>query len=264
MPRYHFPLWLIAPHIPSFLLGRRRSLAADVARAFKAIGTAPRVLEAEHIPLREPFVMVMNHYYRRDVPAWWSAMAVIHAVAERRAGLAPNELRWLIASQWTYDHPMQKTIMTPLVRFMLARVAQAYDFITITPVVLGATAASERAYSIRRVIESAERAKHAGYPIGLAPEGGDSADGSLRPPPTGTGRFMLLLASTGLPFLPVGVFMEDHVLVTRFGAPFPLSKPASLKKSEADRWASNDVMCQIAHLLPRALHGAYRDEHRPQ
>src|SRR5713101_2981915 len=101
MPRYHFPLTLVAPRVPAFLFGRRRSLAEDVALAFRAIGAAPRVVAGERIPPCEPFVAVFNHYHRADIPAWWTGMAVIHLIAERRSGHAPHELRVIVASQWT-------------------------------------------------------------------------------------------------------------------------------------------------------------------
>src|SRR5713101_6856248 len=114
MLRYHFPLSLVAPRVPSFLFGQRRSLQADVTLAFAAIHTAPRVIAADNTPQRDAFLLVMNHYHRSDIPAWWSGMAVIHAVAMRRAGHAPHELRMLVASQWTYDDPLQKMFVEPL------------------------------------------------------------------------------------------------------------------------------------------------------
>src|SRR6476660_2972039 len=80
MVRYHFPLHFIVPRLPSFILGRRRSLSADVQSAFKTIGTLPHITGAEHIPEHGPFLMVMNHFHREDIPSWWMAMAVVQAI----------------------------------------------------------------------------------------------------------------------------------------------------------------------------------------
>jgi acyltransferase-like protein len=259
-PTHHFPLTLIVPRIPSFVLGRRRSLSDDVARAFDTIHVKPRVIGSENIPTRDPFVLMMNHYHRPDIPAWWPAMGALKAIANRRAGHALGEARVLIASQWMNPGVLGKIFIQPFTRFMLDRVARVYNFLTIAPSALGNERIGERAHSIRYVITVAKQAKCENVPLVIAPEGADSPDGAMMHPPIGAGRFMLLLGATGLPFLPVGNFIENEIIVSRFGELFQLQAPAALKKDELDEWATHEVMQRIARLLPAELRGVYRTE----
>lgn len=258
-PPYRIPYTLLAPRLPSLLIGQRRSLVRDLCLLFSQIGNAPRPVNADFIPRRDPFLLVMNHYRRADIPVWWSAIAAFKAVSDVRAGEAPGAVRMIIASQWTYAQRWQRAFVEPLTRFMIRRIAHAYDFVTIEPAELGASQAGARAQSIRRVLEAAKQAIQTGQPLGLAPEGGDSADGRLMRPPGGAGRFMLLLASTGLPFVPVGVYAEGNRLVAGFGAAFELKPPRGLGKPALDEWACREVMTRVARLLPAELRGAYQD-----
>ncbi|MBI1800877.1 MAG: 1-acyl-sn-glycerol-3-phosphate acyltransferase [Chloroflexi bacterium] len=259
MARYRISRQLLAPQIPSFLIGQPRSLAADCASAFRAIQTTPTVIGGDHIPTSGAFLVVVNHFHRPEIPAWWTAMAVTHAIAVRRR--LPNErpIRWLIADQWTYPDPVRRFLVAPVMRFVIGRIARVYDFLTIAPAALGDTRSYERASSIRRVLEAARLAVREGWPLGLAPEGGDSQDGTMMRPPAGAGRFMLLIAKTDLLFLPVGVFTEEGVLVTRFGDTFGLTAPPGLPKGEVDDWATAQVMRRIACLVPPSLRGVYGD-----
>jgi 1-acyl-sn-glycerol-3-phosphate acyltransferase len=263
MVRYHFPIGLVAPRIPSILCGRHRSLTHDINTAFRAIGAAPRIVNPGFIPSQEPFVVVMNHFHRADIPSWWLAMAVIKAVADRRIGVVDSRLRMIVASQWTYDNPLRRLVAEPLSRFMIARLTRAYDFLAIEPIALGAARAAQRAHSMRRIIRAARAASRARDVILLAPEGGDTPAGALAQPPAGAGRFMLMLSASGLRFVPVGAFAEADRLITNFGEPFHLLTPPAVRKSAADVWAIEAVMARIASLLPPALRGTYQKHDEP-
>jgi 1-acyl-sn-glycerol-3-phosphate acyltransferase len=263
MVRYHFPIGLLATRVPSFLFGRRRSLDKDVDAAFRAIGALPHVINPALIPAREPFVLVMNHFHRADIPSWWIAMAVLKAVAERRTGSAAARLRVIVASQWTYDDPFRHLVAEPLTRFMIARIARAYDFLAIEPTALGAAHAAARAHSMRRIMNAAREAGNAHDVICLAPEGGDTPEGALSHPPTGAGRFILMLASTGLRIVPVGAHADADRLITNFGDAFQLVTPHALGKAATDKWAIDKVMSRIAVLLPPELRGDYRNHDEP-
>jgi len=264
MGRYHFPLTLLAPRIPSFLVGRHRSLTQDIDDLFQAVDAAPRVINPGSIPAAEPFVLVMNHFHRSDIPSWWIAMAVLKATAEHRPdGAAGSRLRVIVASQWTYRTRLQRLIAEPLTRFMVGRIARAYDFLTIEPIALGAACAAQRAQSMRRILNTAHAAARTHDVLCLAPEGGDTPDGALIHPPPGAGRFMLMLATANLRFVPVGAYAEADTLIAAFGEPFQLSVPSSLRKSAADEWAVEKIMSRIAALLPVELRGAYRSHDEP-
>ncbi len=93
--------------------------------------------------------------------------------------------------------------------------------------------------------------------VGLAPEGGDASDGSLRWPPAGVGRFMLHLAAMGLEIAPVAAFEADGQLRFRFGPRFRLSQSATAGSQAQDREAAEQVMRAIATLLPGHLGGDF-------
>ncbi len=256
-PPYRISHSVLIPYIPSFLFGQRRSLPHDVQRLFGANGNAPRAIDADLIPTHDAFLLVMNHYHRSDIPAWWSALAAFKPISEQRVGTASKAVRLIIASQWTYTQRWQQLVVEPATRFVIGRIVRAYNFVAIEPTALGAAHANQRAQSIRRVLEAAKQAVRNQQVLALAPEGGDSPDGALMHPPAGAGRFMLLLAATGLPLVPVGIFTDGDTLVTRFGESFQLKAPRNLNKSELDEWAAREVMTRIAGLLPANLRGAY-------
>jgi 1-acyl-sn-glycerol-3-phosphate acyltransferase len=256
MVRYHFPLHFIVPRLPSFILGRRRSLSADAQAAFRAIGTLPHIAGAEQIPEHGPFLMVMNHFHREDIPSWWMAMAVVQAITERRAGHACGELRMVIASQWTYQG-LRKLIAEPLSRFLIGRVIRVYHGLPMIPTALGQSASAQRARTLRNIIEATHEAARNETPIGLAPEGGDTPGGVMIRPPTGAGRFMQLLAGSGMPLLPAGAWADGDQLWVKFGEPFQLSGLEMKKKDAREEAVVQQVMGRIAALVPERLRGPF-------
>ena len=110
---------------------------------------------------------------------------------------------------------------------------------------------------LRHILATAHEAGKTRDVLWLAPEGGDTPGGALMHPPAGAGRFMLMFASAGLSFVPVGAYAEADGLVVNFGEPFHLQPPPSLAKRATDEWAAAQVMNRIAELLPPQLRGAY-------
>lgn len=261
MGRYHFPVVLLGTRIPSFVLGQKRSLLEDTRLLFGAVGAKPRVTHSDRVPASGPFVVVMNHYHRSDIPSWWPALAIFQATAEHMAQPGTARIRFIIASQWTFEGSPLRFILEPVTRFMVGRVARAYDFLTIEPVALGAASSAGRAQSMRHILAALHASFQTRDILCLAPEGGDTPHGALINPPAGAGRFMILCGSTGLTFLPAGAFALDDELVVNFGEPFLLRPPAGMAKRAADEWASSEVMGRIAALLPAELRGAYGDCH---
>jgi hypothetical protein len=89
--------------------------------------------------------------------------------------------------------------------------------------------------------------------IGLAPEGGDSAEHRLTLPPPGAGRFIARLAGAGLTLLPIGAYEDGDSFCLRFGPPYNL--PANLPADPAARDAcvARLTFRAIADLLPAEL-----------
>jgi hypothetical protein len=94
--------------------------------------------------------------------------------------------------------------------------------------------------------------------LGLAPEGADQTSGKLSLPPSGVGRFGLLLAGSGSVFVPVGAYEADGAFCLRFGPSYRLSVPSSLSNEEKDYQAARVIMERIALLLPGSLRGEFK------
>ena len=109
-----------------------------------------------------------------------------------------------------------------------------------------------------------------GGAIGIAPEGTRSKTGSLIEGKAGT---VLLAHRAGCPIIPVGVTGTESAikqlftfrrpkLVVRYGKPFYLPP---ISQAERSLWLSkctDEIMCQIAALLPESYRGVYKNHPR--
>ena len=105
----------------------------------------------------------------------------------------------------------------------------------------------------------------AGKALGIAPEGTRSTTGSLLEAKSGTA---LLAMRTGFPVVPVAITGTESAvshfkhlrrprLVTYFGQPIP---PPPLTRDDRDaalQRYTDEIMCQMAALLPPQYHGFY-------
>ena len=112
-----------------------------------------------------------------------------------------------------------------------------------------------RAAAVRGTLRYAAAAKEP--IIALAPEGGDQPGGSLTMPPSGAGRFCLLLAPAGFSFLPAGIYETDGRLTLHFGEPYILRAQGGSAPDRKDRLAACAIMGHIAGLLPPGLRGEF-------
>jgi len=201
----------------------------------------------EFIPAHGPCVITFNHYYRPGFQALWLALAV--------AACVELEMHWVITSELTYPGKWFGFIGRPLSRWVLRRLSNLYSFTSMPPMPPRLQDSESRAVSIRQVLS---HIKHNEKPIlGLAPEGRDNLEGILCMPAPGVGRFGLLLASSGLSFVPVGAFESEGKLCLQFGPGYDLQVPVGLSRSEKDQQAARIIMENIANLLPTPLRGEF-------
>ncbi|MGA9396662.1 MAG: lysophospholipid acyltransferase family protein [Anaerolineaceae bacterium] len=109
-----------------------------------------------------------------------------------------------------------------------------------------------------------------GGAIGIAPEGTRSKTGSLIEGKAGTA---LIAHRAGCPIIPVAITGTESAikklftfrrpkLVVRYGKPFYLPP---ISQDDRALWLSkctDEIMCQIAALLPESYHGVYKDHPR--
>ena len=144
---------------------------------------------------------------------------------------------------------------SPISCWALNRIGKTYGFTTMPPMPPRLQDLEARARSIKKVLKLVKQSGNT--VLGLAPEGADQGGGRLTFPPSGVGRFALLLGDSGSAFVPVGVYEAGGEFCLHFGLAYRLSVPSSLSPNEKDRAAAEIMMKNIAVLLPEDLRGEF-------
>lgn len=246
-PDYSYPRGLPARVALDVLLLRRRNFRRDAKACIANLNPPLRVLGEENIPKHGPCVVTVNHYHRPSFAAQWIALAI--------AATVPADMHWVMTGELTYPGRWYAPLGMLLSRFVLHRIARVYGFTPMPPMPPRPKDVAGRAASVRAVLDVVRHAKN---PIlGLAPEGGDSADGKLARPAPGAGRFGLLLSNAGLKFVPVGAYEADGVFTIHFGEAYELKTDRGLSSDDRDAQATQVIMKNIAGLLPLNLRGEF-------
>lgn len=113
---------------------------------------------------------------------------------------------------------------------------------------------TERAMAVRRVIGHVH---HTRQPvIGLAPEGGDSPEGTLQQmQPSGIGRFVLHLAELGLHVASVSSYGSGGALCLRSGPAYWLEVSSARPARDRNQEVMETIMHHLAAQLPPHLRG---------
>ncbi|MBN2387053.1 MAG: hypothetical protein JXB85_08530 [Anaerolineales bacterium] len=247
LPEYAYPAAALTGLIRDILLGRQRSFRDDGIACLRHLRPPLRLLGAEHIPSTGPCVVTVNHYARPGFNAWWIALAV--------AGTVPVEMHWLMTAELTFPGRWYGPLGRPISRGLIRRFSHSYGFTTMPPMPPRPQEVRARAAAVRRVYSHLK--KHPRTILGLAPEGMDMPGGALAWPPPGVGRFTLLLADLGLPFVPAGLYEAEGALTLSYGPAYRLQVPDGLGGVEKERRAAAAVMNAIAGQLPAHLQGQF-------
>jgi hypothetical protein len=246
-PRYSYPSHQALTFIANVLFGGHRSFRRDGQLCIERLKPPLRVLGVENIPQGGPCLITFNHYYRPGFDAWWMALAL--------AATLPVELHFVMTGELTYPGKWYASLGKAGSRWLLRRLAKIYGFTTTPPMPPRPRDVEARARSVRETLTFARQ--HPQTVLGLSPEGGDQPGGVLNWPPSGAGRFVLLLAEQGFPVLPVGAYEEAGEFCLRFGAAYTLQVPRDLSPDEKDRASAQTVMSVIAAQLPPRLRGGF-------
>jgi 1-acyl-sn-glycerol-3-phosphate acyltransferase len=247
-PGYSYPTHLAPGLFVNVLFGGQRSFHEDGMECIGRLRPPLRVLGEENIPQTGPCLITFNHYYRPGFNAWWMALGIASQVRV--------EMHWVMTGELTFPGKWYAPLGMAGSRWLLKRFAHIYGFTTMPPMPPRPKDVELRAGAVRRALGFARH--HPEAIIGLAPEGGDQPGGLVNWPPTGAGRFILLLAGQGFRMVPVGCFEEAGAFCLRFGAPYVLTLPGNLNPEEKDRRAACIVMSAIAAELPLRLRGEFK------
>lgn len=256
MPRYRYSLRLLPPVI-RVLFGVRSSLSHDAACLLEHYHPAPRVLNAHNIPADSPFLVVINHYDRPGLGAWWGIAPILTTIAARRTR-EPREVHFLMAREWHFDGIICR-IKQPLTRWLFGRFAKTYNCIGLPPALDWDKYRGQGAMAIRHALALTRR--NPPELLGVSPEGNTGKDLGLCQPPHGAGLMLLLLTRDTIPLLPVGIFEDDEQIINvNFGKPFHIAVSRRLSKEQRDCEAARQVMIEIGKLLPERMWGIYRHD----
>lgn len=249
--RYHIPVRWIVAMARDMALGRRRSLRADCALAVRSLPRRPKIEGLEHVPREGAFVVVFNHYQRRDL---WIGFCC-GLLCDTLWGVRDDLRCRLIIT----DRALLDGATVPLTQAIFARAARVWDLILVTPPdTLDADADSARRHALRTCIEALRGEQGRSTSLIVSPEGVRGNTRGLKPATPGAGRSLLALSATGAPLLPAAVFEEPGgALHLRIGPVWHPAPPRDLPKARLDAWAGDDAMRHVAALLPEPLRGAY-------
>lgn len=233
----------------TLLAGRRRSFARDaqaliglLKHPFQVEGPLPRVGKAGG-------VIIINHYSRPGFGAWWIAIAVTAALG--------REVHWALTSEWVYADRLRATLISPLSRWVLRRVALGHGFTAMPPMPPRPQDFAARATAVRDLLRFVDREKRP--LLALAPEGADSEGGALQRPPAGVGRLLAGFVDRGLKVFPAGIYEDPQALHLRFQEPVRFPRQI-LRSSSQDRDVGEIAMRAIAACLPPHLRGPFDQE----
>jgi hypothetical protein len=191
-------------------------------------------------------VIAVNHYSRPGFGAWWIALSLAAAISQ--------DIHWMMTSAWVYPDRLRSWTITPVSRWVIARIAHSYGFTTAPPMPPRTQDFSARAGAIRSLLRALDRVPNP--VLGIAPEGYDSLDGSLQHPPDGVGHLLHHLWKRKMVIVPAGVYEENGTLITRFGDSLPPGGRSARSNGDRDQ-ILNQVMYGIAACLPYSLRGVY-------
>lgn len=187
----------------------------------------------ENVPLEGGFILAVNHLSWLDAP-------LVYALIDR------DNLTAMVADKYKKYALIRPLVLA--VRGIWVNREQA-DF---------------------QALRVARDFLHAGGMLGIAPEGTRSRTGGLIAAKTGVAY---LAEKAGVPVIPVGVSQTDRAVARlfrfqrppvhiRFGEPFVLPGLDRRDRGEALRRNTDEIMCQIAALLPPEYRGVYADHPR--
>lgn len=249
--RYHIPLrWLLAMG-RDMALDRPRVLRADCALAVRMLPRRPAVEGLEHVPCSGPFVVIFNHYQRRDLWIGFCCGLLCDALWGVR-----DDLRCRLVIT---DRALLDGATVPLTLAIFARAARVWDLIRVTPPeALDARDDSARLHALRTCMEALRGESGRSTCLIISPEGMHGNSRGLKRASPGAGRSLLALAATGAPLLPAAVFEEPGgALHLRLGPAWHPQPPRDLPKTDLDVWAGDDALRRVAALLPENLRGVY-------
>lgn len=237
-PSYSLPKKLIIEITLSFIRNKERSIKSDSLTSISGIFPPIQIIGRKKIPVRGPGLITLNHYSRPGFFIIWAALGI--------SAQLPEKHLWLMTNAWTNRTKGIDQLRTIITRILFKRLARMYGFITTPPMPPAPDEITERALSIRKIIDAINQDPKT--ILCIAPVGQDFRNGGLGETPAGTGKFIFQIQKQLEQIIPVGVWEENERLILKFGESYMIDNSYTYR--DPDTEISNLVMSKIAELLP--------------
>jgi hypothetical protein len=229
----------------SALRGEKRDIWEDCAVLAATMKEPAVVSGLEHIPLAQPFVILPNHYERRDsVWVGWGAIAMTNALRSHLK--RQTQIRWVMTSTWEDCYVGPRRISPEHLYWVLRRLSRVFGLILMPPDPRETQARSHALRDIFRALSDSN-----GEIVAMHPEAGGFEDLIL--PPVGIGRVLSAFDRKGIALVPAGVFENEGRLHVTFAEALPRGSLCRLSDEES----ATTVMEAIASLVPERMRGPF-------
>jgi len=249
-PSYDLPLPMITKAIWAFVFKQERSVWRDTTALVERQSISAVIVDTGNLPAEGPFVLIPNHYERKDA-VWvgWGAIAMSAEIARTRSRAAVSKLHWVMTDTWADCYIGPFHVSPKYLGWVLKGFGNVYGIIRMPAHDLPNHdfQRPRSASALHEIFNALDR----GECIAVHPEAGGFE--TLIQPPRGAGRVLACFDRRHVPVVPVGVFEENGHLTIRFGA--PLAPGAFLGLSDVD--AADTAMLAICSLVPERTRGVY-------
>lgn len=253
-PSYDLPLSMILKAIWAFLRKQERNVWNDTTALVKQQSLSPIIHDMEHLPEHGPFVLIPNHYERKDA-VWvgWSAIAMTAEIARTRSRASVSKLHWVMTDTWADCYIGPFHVSPKYLGWVLKGFGGVYGIVR-----MPAHDLPNHDFQRPRSASALHEIFHAldrGECIAVHPEAGGFE--TLITPPPGAGRVLACFDRRHVPLVPVGVYEADGQLNIRFGEPLAAGTFLGLN----DRDAAEKAMLAICSLVPERTRGVYAERY---
>ncbi len=253
-PSYDLPLPMILKAIWAAIFKQQRNIWQDTTTLVKQQSISPLIVDMENLPAKGPFVLIPNHYERKDA-VWvgWSAIAMSAEIARTRSRSAVSNLHWVMTDTWADCYIGPFHVSPKYLGWVLKGFGNVYGIIRMPAHDLPNHdfQRPRSASALHEIFNALDRDEC----IAVHPEAGGFE--TLIQPPRGAGRVLACFDRRHVPVVPVGVFEKDGHMTIRFGA--PLAAGTFLGLSDVD--AADIAMLAICALVPERTRGVYAERY---
>jgi len=245
---------MIAKALVAFARGRQRDVWKDASDLLGKQRIQPMISGLEHLPEKGPFLIIANHYERKDA-VWvgWGAITLLNTIGNTHTRDAVPMMHWVMTDTWADCYVGPFHVDPQYLGWVLKGFARLYGIIRMPAHDLPNHKEQRQrsAMALREIFDAFDR----GEVVALHPEAGGFE--TLIQPPRGAGRVLACIERKNVAIVPVGVSEEHGRLRIRIGEVMPARSFAG----KSDREAADTAMLTLCGLIPEETRGVYAERY---